>query len=454
MIDSESLQYPGQVEIKNIILVSPSRGMFVSLIDYLIELNIEESIFKPVLSGTITLSDSTNLVSVFPLIGEEYLYVDVKTPSLDDAYRIYRTFRVYGISNKVYAKDGNTLVYQLSFTSTETFNDINNPIYKAFQGTPAEIVYNIFIDYLQADRNIAVGENPDTTKNPLTLLDFSQNKIKFVSPGWRPLQCINWIASKSLPETNNSANFLFWETTKGFYYGSIGSIFTNFDRAFAGEYIYSETYINTLKVDERSKSMFAIKSLHVDKNVDQLQNSMTGYLSNRLLDIDLYNKNYKNVDYDHVSKFSTYSHLNETESVAPLFDAATVIRNPKSYTTINYSVPKLHNTVENNFDEITKYMFGNRRSNMIELNNFRMEIVVPGRTDVEVGNVIHITIPKGKYGALSSKDQTNDTGDELYSGYYLITHINHKINPKTHYMALRVTRDSFEAKNYNQAGKQ
>jgi hypothetical protein len=34
----------------------------------------------------------------------------------------------------------------------------------------------------------------------------------------------------------------------------------------------------------------------------------------------------------------------------------------------------------------------------------------------------------------------------LYSGYYLITSINHKINLKTHYITMTVVRDSFASK--------
>jgi hypothetical protein len=35
------------------------------------------------------------------------------------------------------------------FTSLETFVDLSNPIYKAFSGTPNEIVGNIFKEYLR-----------------------------------------------------------------------------------------------------------------------------------------------------------------------------------------------------------------------------------------------------------------------------------------------------------------
>jgi hypothetical protein len=395
---------------------------------------------------------------LFRSIGEEFIFINVVTPSLNDGQRIFKTFKVYSIANKSYAKDGSTLIYELNITSTEAFNDTLNPIFKSFKGTPSEIIGTIFTEYLQAIRNLSptqfqgantsknTKDTSGSNKSTLTFLVTPSNKIKFVSPGWTPLQCINWIASKSLPETNKAANFLFWETTKGFYFGSTDKIFSNLDKMQNGTYVYSESFINTLGPDEKSKSMYAIKSLTIDKTLDQLDNTRTGYLASTVIDVDLYRKKYKNVFYDHSDKFSGYSHLHESETV-PLFDINT-LRNPLGYIEVNFSTPKLHNKIENNFDEIVKSVRGNRRSTMLELNNFKMQLVVPGRTDLEAGNIIQIIFPKNSPGALTEKDKSNRKYDMLYSGYYLITNLSHKINPKTHYITMNVVKDSFSKSEY------
>jgi hypothetical protein len=432
-----------------------SGGKKLDIINYLVELNLYESIFNPVVSGTLTLSDNTNLLSLFPLIGEEFIFINVVTPSLNDGQRIFKTFKVYSIANKSYAKDGSTIVYQLNIVSTEAFNDTLNQLFRSFEGTPQEIISTIFYKYLQAVRNIPISKFNAGTKTEdrtdLTFLDSPNNKIKFVSPGWSPIQCINWIASKSLPATNKAANFLFWETTKGFYFGSTDKIFAGIPKTIKGVYIYSESFINTLGPDEKSKAMYAIKSLSIDKTLDVLDNTRTGYLSSTLIDINLYNKTFKNIVYDHANKFAGYSHLHDKQAT-PLFDISTV-RSPTGYIEINYSTPKLHNNTETNFDEISKYMHGNRRSNILELNNFKMEVVIPGRTDLEVGDVIKIIFPKGTPGALSGDDKSNRINDKLYTGYYLITSLSHKINPKTHYITMNVVKDSFPKLEYYEALK-
>ena len=46
MLESQFLQNPGQVEIKNIVLLSSPKGTYVNLLDYLVEINIYESLFS------------------------------------------------------------------------------------------------------------------------------------------------------------------------------------------------------------------------------------------------------------------------------------------------------------------------------------------------------------------------------------------------------------------------
>jgi len=424
----EILKKPGDILFNKLVLFSPNQNKYINLDDYLVEINIYENMLSSVMTGSITLADSRNLIKDFPLIGEEILYVDVKTPTLDTESNLDKIFRVYSITDKSYSPDGATLIYQLNFTSIESFRSISNPIYRSFQGKPEEIILQIYKEYLQIDKGIE-----------LTILTPTANNIKFVSPGWTPLECINWICSKSLPVNNASANFLFWETSSGFYFGNTDTIFKNIENYSIGEYVYSQSYINTLKRDDIQKSMMAIKSLNIEKSFDQLTNNMSGYIANRVLDIDLYNKQYSIVDYDHGKKFNNYSH-SEVDPVVPLFDITTD-RNPLSFLTLNYSHSKLHNDNPDNFDVQTKNIFGNRRSNLLELDNFKMNLVVPGRTDIQAGATINIKMPSGTL--TYSEDKVNNNEDELYSGNYLITNLCHKINPSTHFISMSVTKNSF-----------
>ena len=49
---------------------------------------------------------------------------------------------------------------------------------------------------------------------------------------------------------------------------------------------------------------------------------------------------------------------------------------------------------------------------------------------------------------LSKDEKMDNTNDKLYTGYYLITNLCHKINPKTHYITMNVVKDSFSKSEY------
>jgi len=439
----EILDAPGQVQIDNLVLISFRNQKYLNLTDYLVELILNESILDYTISGEIVLSDSRNLINSFNMIGEEYISLTIRTPTLSSDKSISKIFKVYALKDKMYAKDGSTLLYTLSFVSLETFQDLLNPIYRSFSGKPENIVRQIYEEYLITNRNVQIsGETVADIKTPLTFFGETANTIKFVSPGWSPVKCINWISSRTVPANEKSANFLFWETTKGFYFGNLEAILNRPEVGSIGEYVYSASNITTMDKSgiTNLNFMYNIRSLVLDRTFDQIKNHLDGYISNRIIDVDVVNKTYENVDYDHGLKFGNYSHLEKDQPV-PLFDENTP-RNPTTCLDINYSCPGLHTGFENNFSEKLKTIWGNRRSNLLELHNFKMEIMIPGRTDIEAGQTIYIKFPKKDAGSLTPQDKNTNEEDPMYTGYYLITHVSHKINPRTHYTSLVVTKDS------------
>ena len=440
-MNDEILQSPGDVRIKRLILVS-AVGKFINVLDYLVELNIYESIFKPGLSGTLTLGDSRNLIKDFPILGEELLIVEFTTPGT--AISIEKLFRVHSLIDKNYVSDGASQVYTLHFVSVEIFRDISNPIFRSFNGTPSDIITDIFNEYLRTTRNVSTSNSSRSSNTSdkltnLTVLGRTKNNVRFVSPGWTPIQCINWLCGHAESAGSSASDFLFWETNKGFYFGSIDDIIRQQDKLNAGNYYYSSTLMGSPDTSI-GKKMMGIEDITFKKVFDQLDNNMSGFLSSRVVNVDIMNKTYENYDYDYTDEYTSYSHLAGKNSL-PLHKITTS-RNPTTHSIVNYSIPKLYD-IDNNFSERYKFVFGNRRSNLLRLQNFVMTVLIPGRTDLEAGSIIDITLPRGF--PTAPEEKTQDSRDELYSGKYLITSINHKINPINHHITMEVTRDSINA---------
>lgn len=227
----EGLTRAGDIRIEQLILVA-SDNTAIDLSEFLVELNIYEDIFNNYLHGNIVITDSRNLIEKLNIHGEEVLIIKLRTPSLDEVSVIKKTFRSYKISDRKIVRDNNTQNYVIHFVSAELYLDVLLPLFTPFEGDIETVVENIFTNYIATAREYEISETDKKLKlkeslSPLIILNSSSNRVKFVSPGWSPFKCINWLASKAIPKDGNAKNYLFFESSKSFYFGSIEYIFKN-----------------------------------------------------------------------------------------------------------------------------------------------------------------------------------------------------------------------------------
>lgn len=432
-----SLSYSGELDIKQLRIVAAS-GSVVDLYDYLVELNIFEDIFSNFLYGNMQLSDSRNLISLLPILGEEYFYVDFETPSLGTS--ISKVFKIYSITDRKNVRDNNTQLYTLHFCSLEAIADSVTTLYNPFKGKISEVVGQIYEEFLELPRRILIEngnnikESEDTT--PLYILNESKNDVKFVSPGWSPAKCINWLCTKTLPEEGKVGDYLFWETTQGFYFGNIEKLFIDLERSNFIKGIYTHYPPDTRPTKEIINKLFVAEDFEHVKTNDNLQNVVNGYLANRIVTFDFNTKRYDYIDYDHILNFNEFKHSSGKNS-APLF-AENSLRNSSTNVRFYPIQKNNYDDLKNNVSLNMPSIYGPRLSRMLELNNNVINITVPGRTDMEAGCLIGFVYPD-----TTAKDSRGDNAqDPRYSGVYLVSAIRHKINLKKHVMIMELVKDS------------
>jgi len=437
------VQKAGDIVIEQLKLVSSTNIVF-DLVDFLVELNIYEDMFSGCMHGNMVLSDSRNLIEKAPLIGEEFLLVKVTSPTFTES--ITKTFRIFKISDRNIVRDNNTQTYTIHFASIELFYDIMLPLFVSFEGDITDVVSNIFSNYLMTSRTFDISETSSEIKEietvtPLYILNDTSNKVKFVSPGWSPLKCINWLASKSIPKNEIAKNFLFFESNKAFYFGSIEfllkDVFEN--KNYIGDYTISAANIRDgAPTPNINREYFIAKDVSMVDTTDHIKNYTNGYLANRILTLDIFNKKYNAIDYDYVTEYKKQFHTSGPgDKAMPVFTTES-LRNPATDISFYPINPKLFNNFEGNINEKMGEIYGNRKSSMLDLSNLKMHLTVPGRTDIEVGRVMYFNYP-----ALGAKESVSEKGiDKNYSGYYLITAIHHKINKVQHLMTMEMVKDS------------
>lgn len=419
---NEGLRFAGDVSIRKLEVVS-SANYKVDVTNQLIGVEIYEDMFAPFITMSITVRESVDFINALPLRGEEILNLEISTPTFSDENTFFKgKFYIYKISDRLMLNDRN-IAYTMNCISYEALYDVNVKQSKSYQGNISNIVQNIIgVDGL------------NTTKK--TNIESTKNSIKYTSNFWSPVKNLNYLAS-SAQSNSGSASYLFFENRLGFNFISLEALYSsNPYQKFIKDNYVRDSFTNTsLKNIERDYQR--IIDFKVRVPFDSLKFTNSGVYSSRLYSYDLVKKKYVSKDYNTLSNFSKEVHLNKT----PLYTDAKPV-SPSNFIMNGIKHYGSHtgytDTSSVSIDQQRKSKLGLLRSSIVEINVF-------GRTDYTVGQKVYLELPKPV--VITEKDQANtdpQTGfiDTTYSGFYIVTAINHVISKENHTCIMELSKDS------------
>lgn len=441
MINSSAIQYAGEYEIKELKVVT-TRGNVFDVQDLFQSINFYEDIFQNAITGEIILADTTNIVSNFPIIGEERLIVRLRTPTennskLNEINFVDVPLYIYSLSSQV-RKNENTRIVVLSFTSSESLRNNQVRLSKAFRGKPSDIVKNIFKD-----------EYALNSKRKLFVED-TANLYKFVIPNMRPFDAINMLSTRSNSgQYNNAPTFLFYETTKGFHYRSIDGLCSRQNVKMT----YKETLPDSLSESTKQKDVLSnltnIKQYSFVNSKNTVKNTRAGYYGSSLEIHDIYNKKIDKYSYNYLDEFPFENHTNRKGDYVTL-PSISESQDQFGNRLSDYENTRIHyhsNTSNHLFYENNSYPYQSnnvenwllrRNSRFLQIeNSTKLRMMVAGITHLQVGDLIEVLLP-------AKSTLTSDTYDRYNSGRYLITKLRHQfeISPnKEHTIHMEVIRD-------------
>lgn len=424
---AEKLQYAGQVDIKSIFL--NCRDQSFDIREFLVELNYYEDMFSNFIYGDILISDSFNLIEQGPIVGEETIQIEFQTPGKRS---IAGTYFVYKVSSRKIVRDNNTQLFVLHFISREGIKDMIAPLSKVYEGPIDSIVKKVFNEELKVSANIVIPHS-------------IENKAKLIPCQWSPSRLINYLASKSIPSGGVTArNVVFFQTNRDFYFSSI-EYFIKQKKYFGSSKNEPFTLAAVNIKDPSGNSQSDIlREYRMARDVemvdmpDKVQQLTNGHLSNRLITLDFYNKQYKVTDYDYQSGWSKFAHTGPVK----FYDKAA--SNPATNISFYPKQPKLFDNFQDNTNEKIDVIYPQRKAIMHDYRLCNLIITVPGQTDIEVGNFIYFYYPQLK----PVNSPGSDRFDKRYTGDFLVTSIRHKVNLQNHTMILELTRDGLNDAKY------
>lgn len=449
----EILQKAGSVLTEELFLTLAD-DTNVDLINFVVELNLYEDIFSPCMTGSAVIADSSNLIGELPITGSEFITIKYRTPTLEDipANVIEKSFQIYSIENRTLNNDRETF-YTIAFISIEGFIDQVSTVAKSFTESTDKLAAKIFKDYISVNRRV---DNPER-KTSVVIGDVPHtSKVRYISNYWSPFKNMNFLGKRIKGATLNGADYFFFETNKNFYFISLESLINQ--QLASGLF---EEYVVELQKDliPRRQSGFnfygnllpsdltRIQNMKMPNTVDILEGTLKGYHANSIRGYDLTTKKMIESTFDYRKQIEGFI---QTDTGIPIPD---VPSNPFvhskfiSYNTSlydDYGVTDHQDLPEGHPAQYMTDRIHFRQSYINSFNNFKFEIEIPGRTDIEVGALINILYPSAR-SKVEDENTPDLSFDQYLSGTYLISAIKHKFMFGDHIIIAEVIKNGLRA---------
>jgi hypothetical protein len=215
---------------------------------------------------------------------------------------------------------------------------------------------------------------------------------------------------------------------------------------------YSPKVKNTMVSGDQDKEIYDLQSVEnfrILSQFDTLSNTANGVFASRIITHDAFNKTFEEIDYDYNIEYEKQNHLEQDargnkrsdNSILPYFnyDQGDTF-GTKNEGTIYYAsqTSKIHNDYEL---PLNKDIIPKRVSQHLAINNLKIEITIPGSTELNAGDIVHFSLPK--YAEATREDLKDQ--DIYLTGRYLVSAARHHVSSlnKRHTLVLELIKDSF-----------
>ena len=473
------IRYAGDYYIEEIKLAT-IKGNFIDLSALVTSIDIYEDIFASAVTGSITFTDTNNLLGNGPIIGQEVLSLKIQTPQTSPTDRTVIDFTknhlyVYKVFNTTQINDG-TVAVTLSFTTYDLYTNYRTKVSKAYKGEPAEDIVKEII------RDSTILDSKKTL-----FYEETANDYKYIIPNLRPFDAISMISKKCVSKRYTfSSNYLFYETCFGYHFRTLENLF--------GQENVAATYrrnISTVKEDaleaagapksqtatlSLQQQMETIRNYKFIMSKDNIMNIANGIYSSNLIVYNWYNKELSNYHFStrsgddpekykfdytldfyfnpvHTNTKNTYANSSPFFSSQMVEKGKLFTQHPESKTYV-YSICS-DNVNDKNFYELEGTEYSNpyqenkandwimrRMSKIKSLESaIKLDLEIYGTTNLQAGDLIFVEIPY----AQKQERKTNLGYDESLSGRYLIKKLHHSFQTLSgkseHVCNMEVIRD-------------
>jgi hypothetical protein len=415
---SDGLLYATDFQLDELTITSAS-GQRVDIREVLRELVLYEDLFANAMTGSVFLSDTQDIINTLPIVGGEFLSVTLIKPST--TLKMQKTFRIYKITNRRKASPSSE-DYILHFCSEEVILNesilISN-VYK--QATVSHIVRDITANFLKINpKKFPASELTETTGN-----------FDVVLPYWSPFYAINWLARMARTSSAPGCSFLFFESSEGYHFTSI-ELLSQQDPIQVVNFMPLNLSGQTREKSDRSDTQQRLESAEdyeLSNSPDLMRAISTGAYASRLMRVNTLDQQIKISTLDGIEFFQQTKHTNKSTFMQARPDRMDIPQSKRHDAFYRVAVDNL---------KVETWML-QRNAYLSAIHAFQLKVSLPGNMMLRIGQVITLNLPAASIGRPEEKPL-----DKLYSGKYLISAIQHKIDRNKYVCILELSKDSVE----------
>jgi len=442
MTKEQGMQYAGEFEVQECKLITHA-GPTVDLTEILTEVNVYEELMSNSIHADISFIDDKDAISLYPIVGNEYIKLKIGTPDNTNQGKIdftKHTFVVYKILQVVDVGQARTI--SLRLTTNEMFLNLRKRISQSYTGGYSDMIKKIFRDnnYLNSKKRLQIED--------------TQGAFSLIVPNMHPFDAINMISQRAYSKYNTTS-YLFYETIRGYNFRSLEGLF---ERPSVFDFTPGEGgFFEKEGVNPQETNLGQVEDNQILSNNDILTNIKTGFYASKLIVHDIYNKSYSVKTFSYKDEFKNAVDIENLggKKGYPLFPVDSVLdsNNNKVSDYSDSLVAVQSSSSEGNQYATSTYpnhrtpygksnpkeQFLKRFSKISQLNNgTRISLQAVGNTGLEVGDIITLSMPK-------SQTDGGELYDERLSGRYIISELRHlfkKGGEAKHRVGITVIKDS------------
>jgi hypothetical protein len=420
------VQKSTQFKVKELIVVTKAGNIDISGIFE--EINIFDSVFSPVISGNVLVTDSIGLSKRLVFDGSEALLIEIVKDENSEIGNFKKAFRIYKQSNRT-IKTMTSESYLLNFVSDEMIFSDQKRINQSYENIYSEIIKKILLDYLKVAPN-NLGGSYDTTTGIK----------KVIIPNLRPLEAIEWCAKRSTDDLL-SPNFLFYQNVTGFNFASLSNLLTK------PEIIDVKFEPKNTRDTNALEEISSARSMEVVTQTDNVEKTRSGVNAAKFLGFDPITRTFAKKDVSYADHFNSMKHGNDNPNVSVIQNREGV-DNTQAYD--SKKVLSLFGTAR----KLSEYIKKNEPDSLSKLDNFedyklqrtsiiknlmsrRIKFTMPGNFQLSSGFNVNVIAPSP-----SIREKGSDNNDETLSGKYLIVATRQIIGYDKHETIIEVATTS------------